>query len=138
MNKKCLSIVLTGLLIFSANFQIIFAQSNADKTGEKIKADVSKRVSRGKSKVVVKLKDGTKLKGYISRVGEDSFEVTNSKTVRTTNVAYSNVAKIKGQGLSTGAKIAAGIGIGAAIVVLVLTLPRPNPFPGGICPLGCR
>lgn len=138
MRKKYLSIVFIGLMIFSANLQNIFAQANADKTVEKIKADVSKRVSGGKTKVVVKLKNGAKLKGYISRAGEDSFELTDHKTKQTTTVAYDNVAKVKSQGLSKGAKIAAAIGVAAAIVVLVLTLPSQDPFPGGICPLGCR
>jgi small nuclear ribonucleoprotein (snRNP)-like protein len=137
MTSKCLSIVFIALLALSANLQNIFAQSSTDKTVEKIKADVSKRVARGKTKVVVKLKDGRKLKGYISRTSEDSFNLTDSKTKQTTAIAYDSVAKIKGQGLSAGAKIAIGVGIAAAAVVLILTRPGGDPFPGGICPLGC-
>lgn len=137
MFKKYLSIIFIALIVFSANIQIIFAQSSVDKTVEKIKADVSKRVARGKTKVVVKLKDGRKLKGYISRTSEDSFNLTNSETKQSTAIAYDSVAKIKGQGLSGGAKLAIGVGVVAAAVVLILIRPG-DPFLGGICPLGCR
>jgi sRNA-binding regulator protein Hfq len=125
-------------MVFSANLQSIFAQSKTDKTAEKIKADVSKRLAKGKSKVAVKLKNGTKLKGYISRAGEDSFELTNYKTNQTSTIAYDDVAKVKGQGLSSGAKIAIGVGVAAGVVLLILTRPGGNPFPDGFCPLGCR
>ena len=100
MRKKCLSIMFIALMIFSANLQNIFAQAGADKTIEKIKADISKRVSSGKTKVVVKLKSGAKLKGNISRAREDSFDLTDDKTKQTTSVAYDSVAKVKSQGLS--------------------------------------
>jgi hypothetical protein len=126
MSKKCLSIVFIGLLVFSANLQIVFAQTVADKTVEKIKADVTRRGTGEKSKVVVRLKDGTKLKGYISRTGEDSFDLIDSKTRQSTTVSYDKVTKIKRQGLSTGAKIAIGIGVGAAATIAVLAIVVAN------------
>ncbi len=120
MIKKCLSLVFIGLMLYGVNLQIISAQSNTDNALEKIKTDVSKRGTGEKSKVVVKLKNGTKLKGYISQTGEDSFDLTNSKTKQTTAVAYRDVAQVKKQGLSKGAKIAIGVGIGAAVAVVVI------------------
>jgi len=120
MFKKYLSVMFIGLMLFTANLQIISAQTNTDNPGEKIKTDVFRRGTGEKSKVVVKMKDGTKLKGYISQTGEDSFNLTDSKTKQTNAVAYRDVAQVKKQGWSKGAKIALGIGIAAAVTVAVI------------------
>jgi len=120
MFKKCLSLALVGLMLYGANLQIISAQSNTDKSLEKIKTDVFRRGTGEKSKVVVKMKDGIKLKGYISQTGEDSFNLTDSKTKQTNAVAYRDVAEVKKQGWSKGAKIALGVGIAAAVTVAVI------------------
>jgi len=122
MFKKCLSLIFIGLLTFAANLQTISAQSNTDKTLEKIKTSVNQRGTGEKSKVVVKMKDGTKLKGHISQILEDSFDLTDSKTKQTIAVAYRDVAQVKKPGLSTGAKIAIGIGIGAAVTGVILAV----------------
>ncbi len=119
MIKKCLSLVFIGLMLYGVNLQIISAQSNTDNALEKIKTDVSKRGTGEKSKVVVKMKDGTKRKGFISQTGEDSFDLTDSKTKQTTAVAYRDVEQVKKQGLSTGAKIAIGVGIAAVAAVVI-------------------
>ena len=120
MIRKCLSLALFGLMIYGVNLQIISAQSNTDNALEKIKANVHQRGTGEKSKVVVKMKDGTRLKGYISQTGEDSFNLTDSKTKQTNAVAYRDVAEVKKQGWSKGAKIALGVGIVAAVTVFVI------------------
>ncbi len=137
MFKKCLSLVFIGLLMFAANLQIISAQTNSSNSVEKVKTAVVRRGTGEKSKVVVKMKDGTKMKGYISQTGEDSFDLTDSKTKQTTAVAYRDVAQVKKQGLSKGAKIALGIGIAAAVTVVVLGVAISNAaddlFGGSLC-----
>jgi len=137
MFKKCLSLVFIGLLMFAANLQIISAQTNSSNSVEKVKTAVVRRGTGEKSKVVVKMKDGTKMKGYISQTGEDSFDLTDSKTKQTTAVAYGDVAQVKKQGLSKGAKIALGIGIAAAVTVVVLGVAISNAaddlFGGSLC-----
>jgi len=129
MIKKCLSIVFIGLLMFAGNLQSISAQTNTgnDSTSvEKNKANVFKRGTGEKSKVVVKMKDGTKVKGYISKSGEESFNLTNSKTNQTTAVAYRDVTQVKKSGLSTAAKIAIGVGIGVAATAVVVGVMVAN------------
>ncbi len=120
MIRKCLSLALVGLMLCGVNLQNISAQTRADNAVEKIKTDVHRRGTGEKSKAVVKMKDGTKLKGYISQTGEDSFDLTNSKTKQTTAIAYRDVAQVKKQGLSKGAKIAIGVGIAAAVTVSLI------------------
>lgn len=65
------------------------------------------------SLVSVKLRDKTRLTGYISEIGDRSFVVTDVKSADATTVAYPDVVQVKGNNLSTGAKIA----IAAAIIV---------------------
>ena len=131
---------MVAVLIFVANLQIIRAQTDAElerNRVERIKTNVYRLEDSGKTRVVVKLQNGKKLKGYITKIGEDSFDLTNYKTRQTASVAYRDVAQIKPQGDSSKAgKYALGIAVAAGIVVLVLTLPRRRP--SGICPLGCR
>ena len=137
MMKKYLSLMFIGLLVLAPNLQSVSAQLNPDNAAEKVKTDVFRRGTGEKSKVVVKMKDGTKMKGYISQTGEDSFDLTDSKTKQTTAVAYRDVAQVKKQGLSKGAKIALGIGIAAAVTVVVLGVAISNAaddlFGGSLC-----
>jgi hypothetical protein len=127
MIKKLLSVFFSCLLMFAANFQTILAQSTTSNSNErisieKIKTDVYRRGTGEKSKVVVKTKDGKKMKGFISQAGEDSFTVTDSKSKQTTLFAYGDVTRVKKPGLSTGAKIAIFGGIAAAVTVVVLAI----------------
>jgi hypothetical protein len=77
------------------------------------------------ARVEVKLRDSTKLKGYISEAGQDSFTVTDSKTGAAQSVAYRDVAQVKkpGSGLSTRAWIIIGAAAVAAVVVAIIVKP---------------
>jgi hypothetical protein len=124
MSPKTLSLTFALTLIFLAAPPPMRAQAGASGDGNEfaqVKTDVS-RLGGAQKKVVVKRKDGAKLKGSISRTGEESFELTDSKTGQKTEVAYRDVAQVKKQGLSKGAKIAIGIGIAAGATVVVLAL----------------
>jgi hypothetical protein len=57
------------------------------------------------------------VKGYISQIGAESFQVTDNKSGRTTTIAYQEVRKLRKPGLSTGAKIAIAAGVGVGIAV---------------------
>ena len=72
------------------------------------------------SYVTVKLRDKTKLAGYISEAREESFVVTDLGTSEATTVAYADVKKVKGHNLSTGAKVAIGAGIVVGVVMLIV------------------
>jgi hypothetical protein len=125
MFKKCLSLMFIGLLAFAANLQFINAQTSARNnasTVEKIKATVTKRGTGEKARVNVKMRNGTKLKGFISQAGDDSFTLTDSKTKQTSTLAYSDVAQVKKPGLSTTSKILIGVGIGVAATLGALAI----------------
>ena len=121
MLKKICSVALTALLLQAAAVPAL-AKSAAEKESkrvEKVRAQLA-RLGTGKDALVrLELRDKTKLEGYVSEAAPESFVVVNKAGVATT-VAYPQVAKAKGNNLSTGAKVAIGIGIGAAIVLLII------------------
>ena len=121
MLKRVCSVALAGLLLQSAAVPA-FAKSDAGKEArraEKVRTQLTKLGTGKDARVRLRLRDKTKLEGYISEAGADTFVVTDSAG-KTTTVAYPQVAKAKGNNLSTGAKVAIGIGIGAAIVLLII------------------
>ena len=86
----------------------------------KVKADVQKRGIGEKSRVKVRLRNKEQVKGYISKIEDASFDVTDKNTGRATTISYADVQKVQGPGLSKGAKI--GIVVGAAVVVVVVVI----------------
>ena len=121
MFKKVCSVVLAGLLLQAAAVPAL-AKSSAEKEAqrvEKVRAQLAKLGTGKDALVKLELRDKTKLEGYVSELGAESFVITNKAGVATT-VAYPQVGKARGHNLSTGAKIGIGIGIGAAIVLLII------------------
>jgi hypothetical protein len=125
MFRKILSVALAGLLIQLACAYPAFAATDSKKDierAEKVRNGVARLGTGPDARVKLKLKDKTKYEGYISEAGADGFSITDAKTGNTADIAYSEVKQIKGNNLSTGAKIAIGIGIGAGAVLLIVFL----------------
>lgn len=123
MFKKILSLALVILVINLAFGVTAFAGTRADKEAKfaaKVRNELAKLGTGTDARVEVKLRDKTKLKGYISQINENSFVVVADNTNAPTEVSYSQTKQVKGNNLSTGAKIAIGIGIGVAIFFVVL------------------
>ena len=123
MFRKLLSLSLVALLTTSAGVPPAHASSREEKHArfaEKVKASVLKLGSGEAARMKVRLRDKTKLEGYVSGAGEEAFTVTNPKTGVATTVAYPQVKSVQGHNLSTGAKVAIGVGIAAAVVFIIL------------------
>ena len=141
--KNTLSLALGLLLLYSLSPGRRSAANalseNEKKTlvSQRVKAEVA-QFGAGKSSVVqVVLYDKTKYKGYIAEVGEEFFVVADAKTGRTALIGYSEVKGIKGNNLSTGAKIGIGVGAAAAAAIIIGVIrgrPREEKGPG----TGCR
>jgi hypothetical protein len=134
MIKKCLSAAFIGLMLLFTIPQLINAQTNTSNnaaTVAKIKANVTRRGTGEKARVNVKMLNGTKMKGFISQAGEDSFTLTDSKTKQTSTLAYSDVARVKGTGLSTTSKVLIGVGVGVAVTLGALAIAFRNFDPLG-------
>lgn len=74
---------------------------------------------RPETRVDVRLKDRTKLSGYISEISDGSFAVTDLKSGEARTISYPDVVQVKGNNLSTGAKIAITVAIIAAAAIIL-------------------
>ncbi len=123
MFRKLFSLALVALLLNTVGMRLAYADSKEEKQArfvEKVKVNVLKLGTGEAARVKVKLRDKTKLEGYVSAVGEEDFTITDRKTGVATTVAYPQVKSVKGNNLSTGAKIAIGVGIAAAVIFIIL------------------
>lgn len=125
MLKKILSLALAGFLMEVASVQPVAAVTltKAEKEAqfvEKVKAGITQLGTGTEARVEVKLRDKTKLKGYISEASAEQFTVVDAKTGMATIVAYPQVKQVKGNNLSKGAKIAIGIGIILLPIIVAL------------------
>lgn len=112
-------------LISTPNVALARTQSAAEKQREelsKIRSNVAKRGVGPDAKVKVILLDGTKLQGYVSEAGAETFTVTDAKTGGSVVVKYSEVKELKGNGLSKGAKTALGVGIALVAFTVIIGL----------------
>jgi preprotein translocase subunit SecF len=128
MLKKILSLMLVGLLLNVIGASTAYAGSREEKEArfvKKVKEGIGKLGTGREARVEVKLRDKTKLKGYVSEAGEDSFVVVDDKTGAASTVAYPQVQQVKGNNLSKAAKIALGVGvILLPIIIAVIFIPE--------------
>ena len=126
MLRNHLSFLIAGLLLLGPISQIARAGQQVDKhpvTTEQIKGKVAKLGLGEKAKATIKLKDGTKTRGYIARGGDEDFVIRDRKTDAPTTIRYADVAKVESnRGHSTAKYLGIGIGIGAGVVVTWLLL----------------
>lgn len=121
MLKKLMTLTLVGLINL-AGMAPAYANSKEEKhatLSENMKASVLKLGTGETARVKVQLRDKTRLEGYISVADGEGFTVTNTKTGVATRVAYQQVKRVKGNNLSTGAKIAIGVGVGLVVLVWI-------------------
>lgn len=126
MCKRLLALTFVSLMIHAViAVQPASGSSRSEKQvlfAEKVRLGVLTLGTGEEARIEVKLRDKTRLTGYISEMSETSFVVKDTKTGASVPVAFTDVSKIKGHNLSTGAKIGIGIAIGFAVTVLIIFL----------------
>ena len=100
-------------------------QEKEVKFAQKLKSELEKLGTGRDARVEVKMRDKTKLKGHISEISYEYFVVVDAKNGSPTTVTYSQVEKVKGNNLSTGAKIAIGIGIVVGVLFIFALIAVP-------------
>ncbi len=121
MLKRTILIAIIALLVNLFLSNAMYAGTKEEKEARgaaKVKTNIEKLGTGKDARIQVKLKNGTKLNGYVSQIGESNFTVTDAVSGTVTEIPYSQVKQVKGNNLSTGAKIAIGVGI--LVVVLVV------------------
>lgn len=128
MQRKMIVLALILLLLPLDQLARAQQQSKLFEQTAKARAEVAKRGTGEKSRVKIKMRGGAEAKGYISRAGEDNFTLVDKETNRPTEIAYSDVLKVKGRGLSKGAKIGiiAAIGAGVVLTIVAVELTKLN------------
>src|SRR5438477_7822422 len=109
MFKQILALTLAVMLVQLTGSAIVIARTPTEKEArsvEKVKAGIAKLGTGKDALVKVKLRDGTKLEGYVREANENCFVVVDRKTGTATTVPYPQVKQVKGNNLSSGAKIA--------------------------------
>jgi hypothetical protein len=113
------------VLAGSFGLQAAFGQSPTfDAKASKARAKVESLGNN--TRVEVKLRDTTKVKGHISAITPDSFTVTDAKTGITNTVAYAEVDEVKkagAGGLSTKGWVIIGASAVGAVVTWIAVKP---------------
>ena len=126
MFKKFITLTITLLLAFTLIGQRqVAASSRAEKDAryiEKVKAGILKLGVGQQARVTIKMRDKTKLVGYISEIQNDHFVVSAINSSSTMTIPYTDVSVLKGNNLSTGAKIAIGVGIAVAVIIILYSV----------------
>jgi hypothetical protein len=128
MLKTLLSLLVTAVLLFAA-----VPSARANQTGsqsptvETVKSKIARLGIGAKAKATVKLKNGTKVKGYVAQAGEDDFVIRNRKTDAPTTISYADVLKVddnKGHSTARNVAIGVAVGVGATILAIFAIIAR--------------
>lgn len=122
MTRKALCFAFACLVLNLVCFVPASARTKPEagaKFASKVKREIARLGTGPDARIQIRLRDKTRVAGYVSDVGEDTFAVTDAATGTVTVVAYPQVKQAKGNNLSTGARIAIGLGIAVAIVIIV-------------------
>jgi small nuclear ribonucleoprotein (snRNP)-like protein len=133
MNKLKLALLMLALVLAPVPRMVLAQQKLIDSSVERVKTDVAKRLREAKTNVTVKLRNGSELKGRITDAAENMFTIKKNAGARH-DISYADVTRLRGQGLSKGAKfgIITGILAGAVIIGALISLKKFDPFENGV------
>jgi hypothetical protein len=126
MLKTYLSYAVAGSLLLGAlSLRVTAQQGDKQPVTEQLKIKIARLGVGEKAKATITLKDGTKMKGYVSRAGDDDFVMRDRKTDAATTIRYADIQKVdsnKGHSTARNIAIGVGIGVGAFLAVIAITL----------------
>ena len=122
MIKILVSLMLMYLLVFTAAPVLASARPDKqDESVEQVRAKIERLGIGEKARATIRLKNGTKLKGFIDQVRSDDFVLKDRDTGAPTTILYRDVSKVESnRGHSTAKTIALGAAIGVGVVLAVL------------------
>ena len=121
MIKKPLAILLSAIVFaLGLSFPVATrAQTSEGQATQTARPTVQTMGVNTDRRVEVKLRDKTKVKGYITQLDQDSFTVTDSKTGASQTLSYSDVQDVKKA--SSGWSSKGWLILGAVAAGIVLT-----------------
>jgi len=134
--KRILAIPLLLVLILTPIGPLALGQQPSADSAQvaKMKAEIIKRNTGDKSNVSIKLRNGTEITGRITQTSDSMFTLKENKTKYHRDLSYADVARVKGRGLSKGAKfgILTAIVTGAVVIGALISLKHLDPFEHGV------
>jgi hypothetical protein len=123
MIKLWLSLTLVYLLVFTAAPVLARSkppQQQADSV-EQIKLKLERIGVGENARATVRLKNGTKLKGYIIQMGASDFVLKDKNTNAPVQILYGDVARVESnRGHSRAKWLGIGIGIGVGVFLAII------------------
>jgi small nuclear ribonucleoprotein (snRNP)-like protein len=134
MNKLMPVLLMLVLNLSPVPRAVLAQQQLTEPSVGKIKTDIARRLRDAKTNVTIKLRNGSILKGRITKAAENMFTLREKTTGSQRDVSYADVTKVNGNGLSKGAKfgILTGIIAGAVIIGVLINLKNFDPFKDGV------
>ncbi len=136
MHRTIISIVLGCFLTIT--FTSLHLAQAQGTTASARRAAIARSFVLGQGvgkKVKIELLNGTEIKGIVSRIGDNSFELVRKPGEQPLAFDYDAVARIKKAGWSNASLIALGTGIGVAAVITIVAIAvatvKIDPFPDG-------
>jgi hypothetical protein len=128
MNKLMSGVLMLVLVLFPVRRTVLGQQRLAERSVVRVKTDIARRLRDAKTNVTIRLRDGSELRGRITQAAENMFTLRQKNTQR--DISYAEVMKVKGNGLSKGAKfgILTGFIAGAVIIGALISLKNSDPF----------
>lgn len=114
-----LALLLAAPVIQAAPVINLVKSEKEERLAQRVKAGISKLGVGPEAHVRVKLKDKTKLAGYVSEAGAEHFIVMDTETGTATTIAYPSVAQVQGNNLSTKVKIIITASVIAGIIIVL-------------------
>lgn len=133
MSKLTPVLLMLALVLSPIRRAALAQQQSTDQSVVKIKTDVARRLRDEKTNVTVRLRNGSELKGRITKAADNMFTI-KEKTGSQRDIGYADVTKVNGKGLSKGAKfgILTGIIAGAVIIGAIISMKNFDPFENGV------
>jgi hypothetical protein len=117
--RKWLATVVMGALIQLTVAKPVLAMSVSHERIEHVRVALTKMKPGAETQIVVKLRDGRTVTGFLDQVREHSFFITDLHGQVVTQVAYQNVTHLSA--MSTGVRIAvAAVGVGVAFWLITM------------------
>lgn len=122
MFRKIIALIFSMILVPAAvGIPSINAQSRTDVSPvERVRTQIARRGTGERARLEVRLRDNTRVKGYVSETGQESFTLTDRKTGAQRTIAYTDVARVgDGGGMSSRTQyiILGGAAVAAAVVL---------------------
>ncbi len=121
MRPKTRTFIVAGLLLSLVCYApaTVQARQKEEKFAEQVKTAVAKLGTGADARVEVKLRDKTKLKGYVGGADESGFFIVDDRTGGARQIPYPQVRQVKGNNLSTGEKILLGFFIFTIVMTVI-------------------